>query len=45
MRRLWRCEGTVMTVVMALEEVLSGENYMCVWSTKWQNGCRERAFL
>ena len=41
MRRLWRCEGTV----MALEEVLSGENYMCVWSTKWQNGCRERASL
>ena len=37
-----RKSDRVMTVVMALEEVL---RIMCVSSTKWQNGCRERAFL
>ena len=33
----------VMTVVMVLEEEVL--RIMCVWSTDWQNGCRERAFL
>ena len=32
----------VMTVVMVLEEEVLR---MCVWSTEWQNGCRERTFL
>ena len=33
----------VMTVVMVLEEEVL--RTICVWSTEWQNGCRERAFL
>ena len=32
-----------MMVVMALEEEVV--RIICVWSTKWQNGYRERAFL
>ena len=36
----------VMTVVMALEEeVVRIICFLCVWPTKWQNECRERAFL
>ena len=33
----------VMTVVIALEEKVV--RIMFLWSAKWQNGCRERAFL
>ena len=32
-----RKRDRVMTVVLVLEEV-SGESYLCVWPTKWQNG-------
>ena len=38
-----RRSDRVMTVVMVLEEEV--KNYMCVWSTEWQTGCREKAFL
>ena len=34
----------VITVVMVLEEEVL-RIIMCVWSTEWQNGCRERTFL
>ena len=32
-----RKSNRVMTVLMVLEFLRSGENYMCVWSAKWQN--------
>ena len=40
-----RRSDRVMTVVMALEEEGERELYECIWSAKWQNGCRERVFL
>ena len=33
----------VMTIVMVLEEEVL--RIICVWSTEWQNNCRERAFF
>ena len=38
-----RKSDRVMTVVMTLEEEVV--RIMCVWSAKWQNKCREKAFL
>ena len=38
-----RKSDRVMAVVIALEEEVV--RIMCVWSTEWQIGCRERAFL
>ena len=40
-----RNSDSVMTVVMALEEEVHVVRIMCVWSLKWQNVWRERAFL
>ena len=38
-----RRSDRVTLVVMVLEEEVL--RIVCVWSTEWQNGCRERAFL
>ena len=38
------CEKVV-EVRRRSDRVMTVVNYMSVWSTEWQNGCRERAFL